>query len=383
MSSTKGVFSKSLEEVRKEIFTECISCGNCIDECAFLEQTGEDPGEIAQRGPTSEEAYSCFLCGLCTQVCPSALNMKQMFNLKRAEAVENQEIDISEYSYLLPDRSVTAASLYREIENIDYTNLCMDAAAVTAFFPGCTMLTYAPGITTSTYKYIEKQYGETTMLTDCCGLPLSQMGAKERADLFIKDLKEKLQRLQIKTLITACPNCYYELKMQLADQEISIKTVYEILEKKPTFIADGIVPHKRETITIHDSCPDREKGVFGKQVREAFKEKGYSIVEMQHSQNHTLCCGSGGQVTHFQPDFSNNNMTNRVREAKKAQSDFLVSYCMACVLNFAMYSEQVKSQHALNFLLNVEEDFSGVKEKSRAIFTGPDGEKNWERLLLD
>ena len=380
MDFLKKETQSAFQVARENILNQCIGCECCLEECFLLQQIGETPDQIAERGPTTKEAFSCFLCGLCSQICPFFLDIGQMFNLKRVEALKNDEVSASDYCYLFPDREVNIMSLYRELTNTNYAGLNVDSTAAVAFFPGCTMLTYAPKVTIASFEFLQNRYEAITLLTDCCGLPLRQFGLALRADAYIKSLKNKLSELQAKTLVVACPNCYYELRKNFINSDIKIKNIYEVMRESLTGNRGlKFVP----AITIHDSCHDRYEGIFARQVREILEKMGCNIVEMEHSFDRTICCGSGGQVTHFQLELANSNVECRLKEAGKVGSEMLVSYCMACVLNFAMHSEKIKSKHALNLILGVDEKYSGIKEKSRALFSGPEGEKNWELLLAN
>jgi Fe-S oxidoreductase len=148
-----------------------------------------------------------------------------------------------------------------------------------------------------------------------------------------EQLKDKILSLGIKRLIMACPNCFYELKKALINQEIEIITVYDVLKEQESpelrSIANGM------TCTVHDSCPDRFEGTLGTQVREALQGRGYQIVEMEDSRDKTICCGSGGQISHFRPEFAQELVQKRISEAEKTGAETLVAYCLSCVLNFS------------------------------------------------
>ncbi|MFA6808829.1 MAG: (Fe-S)-binding protein, partial [Eubacteriales bacterium] len=205
-------FSQKLNEVCLKISDECINCGNCVAECGLLQKIKEDPAAIALRQPSNEEAYACALCRLCEAVCPLSLCPGDMFAETRNQAVNDNYLDEDDFKYMFPDVKVNAGSLYREKYGINYEDISIDQECSVAFFPGCTMLTYSPKLTKEAYKNIVEIYGEATLLMDCCGLPLYQMGMEKRGDIYTQQVKEKVERLNIKSLIVACPNCYYKLK---------------------------------------------------------------------------------------------------------------------------------------------------------------------------
>lgn len=373
---------KIIDDPCEKIFNECISCNSCVEGCLLLKQIGEDIPLLAQRRPSIFEAYSCSLCGLCEAVCPSSLSIKNMFAETRKQAVANKSIDIDEYRYMFPDRKVNVMSLFREINCIDYQELCPDQKCPVAFFPGCTLLTYSPELTRTTYFELKKIYKKITLLSECCGLPLSQLGLSLRFDNYVTLVQTKMISLGIKKIIVACPNCYYQLRPVMKQIGIEIVTIYEALTHS-ILLNKPLARCKNLSVTVHDSCPDRFEGIFAKQSREALQRIGYKVLEMAHNHSNTVCCGSGGQVTHFQPELARDLVFSRLEEAEKTKANFLTSNCMGCILNLARIPGKIHVQHALNLLFGLEEDFSGVKAKSKTMFEGPKGEEYWQRIMAE
>ncbi|UWG98203.1 (Fe-S)-binding protein [Dehalobacter sp. DCM] len=370
----------------QNITENCIGCRQCVDACEFLQEIGEDPITIAERGPSVEEAYSCSLCGLCEQVCPVTLSMKNIFYEKRIAAVENREIDLSDYRYLLPDRNTTPQSLYRELNNIHYNDLAAEGEVPVLFFPGCTMLTYADQLVRALYAELQLKYEKVAVSMDCCGLPLYQLGMTERGDTYVSSVKTGFQEHRVKTLIVSCPNCYYQWRPILKDMGITLLTIYEALADTNVFRDQHEGNNSAEWITVHDSCPDRVDGIFARQTREALLTKGYQLSEMAHSREMSPCCGSGGHVSHFsRPHLADNLRKGRMEEACNSKAEKLTAYCLSCVLNFAKESgaNGPKVQHVLNLLLGLDQDFSEVKRQAKEIFEGPEGETNWNRVMSD
>lgn len=387
------------ERIHKLIDT-CIDCGGCTKNCLLLTEIDESPITIAQRGATVEEAFGCSLCKLCEAVCPLDLSPWAIFEEKRFEAVAREEIDIQEYRYLFPDRPLNVLSFYRQYFGIDYDDLNQSSPGSTAFFPGCTLMTYSPGLTRKVYETLQNNDPSLVLMTDCCGKPLYQLGLGNRVEKNRELLKKKLSQLGVKRLVTACPNCYYELKKALADQEIEIVTIYEVLKELGTVKEQGHTPpgnalgnnvhgdnfqgdteDSRGKVTIHDSCPDRFEGVFGSQVRQALVDAGYEIVEMKHKGKRSICCGSGGQTSHFRPDFAGELVNLRLTEAQKTETDTMITYCLSCALNIGRNTSDLKVKHVLNVLLDCEVDYDGVKDKAGLMFEGEEGNENWLRVM--
>jgi len=359
---------------------KCVDCKRCASCCSLLAESRQSPLEMAKRGVLLEEALSCSLCAACEAACPLQLSPKKMFLARRQQAIQNAELDSSEYRYLLPDRPKNVMKAYRDYCGIDYSDVNSFGDAETVFFPGCTLITYSPGLTREIYKHLQDNCDCQGVWTDCCGKLLNQLGLLQRQDDLYARLKEFLQEHRIKRVIVACPGCYYELKEVFRSCDVVLQTVYETIDFAKLHrckVSEG------RKYTVHDSCPDRFDGVFGTQVRQALTECGFPLVEMTHTGETTICCGSGGQLSHFRPDLVDELVSLRQEEARKAGAQVLVGYCLSCVLKYDSYPSEIQSIHALNLLLDLPVDYKGAKKRMEEIFNGPGGEKLWEEIMAD
>ncbi len=355
---------------------QCSECGQCTALCPLLAEIGETPAAIAGRGASVNEAFSCSLCGACAAVCPQGLSLQQLFACRREDAVKQGEFDSNEYRYLFPDRPNNVMNMYRRCYGVDYRDLEKDRGGGTWFFPGCTLLTYSPGLTRAVYRRLQSDCDCRGLWTDCCGKPLRQLGLWTRAEAMQVQLKEFLQQHNITGIITACPGCFYELKPVFEACNVSVRTVYETLRFTP---ADR---NNKISCTVHDACPDRFTLLFGRQVRQALVRAGFTLREMPHSGAQALCCGSGGQLSHFRPDLTEKLVVARLAEARQAGADILIAYCLSCVLKLEGKSAMPVT-HALNVLLEVSEDFRGAKARAGQMFAGAAGERRWARMMAE
>ncbi len=104
---------------------------------------------------------------------------------------------------------------------------------------------------------------------------------------------------------------------------------------------------------------------------------------MKHNGNNSICCGSSGQLGHFRPDWAEEHEKQVSLEAAEAGADTLVAYCHACVLNFANVSSVLKVRHALNILLDFDEDYSEVKNKAAEMYSGDKAADIWGKIFSD
>ncbi|HWP97895.1 MAG TPA: (Fe-S)-binding protein [Syntrophomonadaceae bacterium] len=353
-----------MKTIRAElkILTECAGCGLCSEECQLLSETEESPAEMATRGVRIDEAFSCSLCGRCEINCPIQLKPDEMFMARRIDAIDKEEFNPGDFDCFLPDEDDNIMALYRNHYDIDYDDLEVDENSETAFFPGCTLLTYSPGLVREAFSQIRQQCDCKQIITLCCGKPLDQLGMSKRKEEWNQRLIEQLKQLGVKRLIVGCPGCYYQLREVLLTLGIEIVTIYEVIQFEQS--------SKSKTIcTLHDSCPDRFEGLFAGQVRNALCGAGFNIVEMERNREKSPCCGSGGQLSHFRPDLAEELIEQRLKEVNKTGAGYLVAYCLSCVLNFSRDSSGFIVRHALNLLLNYDEDYIGIKGRVAQIYS--------------
>lgn len=360
-----------------DLSENCIECGLCVDNCQLLIEAGESPAAIAKRGATLSEALSCSLCGACAAACPADLNPMELFAAKRREAVASGEFETDEFRYLYPDRKNNVMSIYRRENGIEYSEIDSSAEVDSCFFPGCTLMTYSPGLTQAVYRRLKDDGICQAIWTDCCGKLLEQLGVQPRLENMREHLRTFVKQHKIKRLIAACPGCYYELKKLFQGSGLIIQTVYEVLD----FTTENQNENRR--CSVHDSCPDRFSGLFGGQVRKALEQNGFTAVEMAHAGENTVCCGSGGQLSHFRPDMVEGLVQLRQEEFQQTGADMLVGYCLSCVLKYDGMLSGVPVAHALNLLLELEPDYLNAKERAARMFEGPEGEKLWAEIMTD
>lgn len=355
----------------------CSGCGICADSCRLLADAGCSPREMAQQGIALDDALSCSFCGTCRSACPDDLWPGELFAAKRREAVVSGEFDVEQFRYLFPDRPHNVMAMYRRQHGIDYADLAPTADSGICFFPGCTLMTYSPGLTRAVFERLQEQTSCQAIWTDCCGKLLEQLGLQDRLQQAQEELITYARAHSITRIITACPGCYYDMTKLFQATGISVESVYETLD----FSSAG--SKRSGSCAVHDSCPDRFSGKFGTQVREALHQRGFTSIEMPHAGATTICCGSGGQLSHFRPDLVEELTALRQTEFLQTGATHLVAYCLSCVLKYDSMLSGLSVTHALNLLLDLESDYAGAKQRSLAMFEGPEGEQRWSAVMAD
>jgi len=301
--------------------------------------------------PTKVYPMSCFLCGLCRSVCPFSLDIPSMILQARSELSSTWGMINACHRLFLADDPVFIMDIYRRQKGISYEGMVKENFNY-AFLPGCAMLCFSPKATAKLYDMLSRRLGEVGLVELCCGKPLYDLGLVERAASWISKLEEYLKKSGCRSIVTACPNCYYHLKSMFGGR-IEVLTVYDVVGDELKGRVKGL------KVTIHDSCPDRFEGLFAKHVRSLLSE--CEVIEMKHSKKRSLCCGAGGLVSCIDPSLPAVLSGNRVEEALETGADVMVVYCYSCASLFWGSQPTVNVKHILDLALDTEDESEAVK----------------------
>jgi len=388
------------------ILDGCDDCGVCVDECLFLRRYGLTPLKAvveeeallnvhpgSANGQAGGAPFACLLCGLCDSVCPVGLSPSGMFLEMRARRVRNSAATPACRPFL-SDKKYNLYSIYRSANSIDYSDLSRPKAK-TVLFPGCSLGTFYPKLTRALYDNLVRTEPGLGLLLECCQKPLRDLGLEERYEKATSKLIAALDDMGVEKIITACPSCLCALQERLRDREVV--SCYSMIRPNSdqasfssfgTEIAgaagNGQQEGSRVKVTVHDSCSDRETGVVGSQVRHLLSEtKTVEIVEMAHSGRNSLCCGSGGLVSAFDPDVASDFNLQRVREAESSGAKMIVTYCATCANAFHSGGDpsKLEARHVLELVLGVKEDHDGVRRKLNELFVSGPKKEFYEKMI--
>ena len=309
-----------------KIIESCIHCGLCAAHCAFL--SGKDsPGRMAEAyendpAPYRQMAFSCSLCGLCTELCPKHLDLTAMFRSWREDAVAADQVDLAPYHGILAYEKKGCSPLF------SYYHLPKHCDTV--FFPGCTLTGTRPDKTLKAYEYLESQIAHIGMVLDCCTKPSRDLGRSEFFSAMFEEMCTYLFSHGISRVITACPSCH---ALFCSKGPFKAITIYQIMAEDdqadalPAFCRkDG--GHPKLCAVIQDPCQSRKDNATQRAVRTLAQRACVEQIPLKATGSRTLCCGEGASVGRISPGLATTWTTKR----KKAAGDHTaLTYCAGCV----------------------------------------------------
>ena len=327
-----------------------------------------------------EVMYNCQMCGACDVSCKYAMDMEVMEPIyeTRIKAVGEGHTDpaldkvinsLRKQGTMVPGAKIKRGDWAEGLGLKDCTREKVDVV----FHVGCQ---------TSFNKDMWKLANTTAILLQkagvnfgiagenetCCGGRAYQMGYKEDFLAQAKKNMAMIKKSGAKTLVTGCADGYQAFKV-LYDKfdlkgELEVLHISEYLDR---LIKEGKLKPKKKvdiTVTYHDPChlgrlgepfihwkgkeipghirifePHKEfrRGTYGvyEPPRNVLKSiPGLKLVEMNRIKEYTWCCGAGGGVNEYNPEFSMWTAVERIKEAESTGAAAIATTCPWCVKNF-------------------------------------------------
>jgi Fe-S oxidoreductase len=275
--------------------TKCVRCGACQEHCVFLRKYDLI---IGQRERLNELSYHCFLCGVCSAVCPVGIDGREVVLSMRKEQVRKDNgIQVNKkYKRTISEKAEYSYRNYRHITE------------KSVLFPGCNFPSVYPKTTKKLVQILEEKAG-IGVVYDCCGKPISDLGMEDAEQTILHEIEQRLHKAGVTELITLCPNCYDYLKPRIS---IKVIHIYEKLREL------GIGQKIAEEGRIFLPCPDREQRIWLRDIC-TFMEKECAVIE------EIQCCGLGGQAGVEEPE-----LAKSFAKQLKGSDQRIYTYCGSC-----------------------------------------------------
>lgn len=322
-----------------EIIGGCTECGNCVSQCAYLQQFGT-PAAQALRfrsgGLAPQTVYSCSLCGLCDVFCPEGLQPSELFRLMRCRFVEEGRGPLKQHRRILAyEKRGLSKGFSLEL---------LPENCRTVFFPGCALAGCRHQLVYRVFSLLNDYIDDLGIVLHCCAKPSHDLGRSAFFAERFSALQKRLKERGVTTVLTACPSCHQIFSRYAAGVEV--RTVYEILADAIDSRSELCTGHGPSAgMAIHDPCATRFDQPVQKSVRELAVRLGCELKEMKHSRKKTLCCGEGGAASFVAPEITGQWSAKRKSESGAAP---VLTYCTGCV---KFLSKKISTTHILELLL--------------------------------
>lgn len=378
---------------------KCVRCGSCKAYCPTYDDAATESmgarGRLAllrelslQRlNPTpllNDKIFSCILCGACTGLCPSGVNITE--DIYHGRSILRQSDKRRRYLRVLTRFFIKNPSLsfrlslmlqyllfpYLAKQGVIPSKFKMPehsfkggeqvykplkAIGRVALFAGCSTNFLYPHIGVSLINVLLKAGYEVIVPSGevCCGVPLRALGLEEDASVLAKRNVRIFNRLKVEAVLSLCPTCILAIKEQypkLIGDAIKDATDVSsfLLERLEFGNASGNIAHA--SAIYHDPCHLIYGLGIKDQPRELLNKIGVDIVEKEEEG----CCGFGGAFSLTHKAISNSLLEKQAENFLKASAGAVVTACPGCMLQLSKVINKVPVFHIIEL---IEEAYCG------------------------
>ena len=323
-------------------------------------------GKLAHSRALADMLHTCTACGACDVNCKSVRDMEVL------DTILELRRDCAEAGYLPESKKTLCEAVQKEHNCYGLPHeerfACLpegfrdDADADTVLFAGCSVYKH-PETLLAAIRILRAGGMKFRLLYErewCCGASLWRSGQHEAAKELIERNAELLKTLGIKTVITACAECFGAFRSGYPRFVTPGFRTVHITQVAETLLREGRIALKAEgrarTVTYHDPCmlgrlseeytpwegeirsyglhvPEKKwnRGEFGvyEPPRTLLRAiPGITLVEMPRSYEEALCCGGG--AADIDGEFAAYTAGERRREAASVGAEAIVSCCPFC-----------------------------------------------------
>ena len=320
-------------------------------------------GKLRYTPALADMLHACTACGACDVNCKSVRDMEVL------ETIYELRRDCAEQGFA-PAPVRAAADRVKKTHNLyglphedrfawlpaEYED---DPEADVALFVGCSAYRY-PETALAAIRILKAGGVRFRLLREewCCGAALWRAGLRREAEETIRHNVEAIRAAGVKTLVTACAECFGSFRSVYPRYAALPFETKHISELATELLREGrlrLRPLKKPlTVTYHDPCllgrlsepyvpwegeirsyglhvPEKqwnrgEHGVY-EPPRELLRAiPGLSLREMPRSMEEAWCCGAQSQ----DPELAAFAAAERKREAASTGAEAVVSACPFC-----------------------------------------------------
>jgi Fe-S oxidoreductase len=347
----------------------CAYCGYCRTVCPTY--TGVGWESCSPRGRiqltrlllegtplTAEQMtrlYQCTLCGHCTQVCSTRIDLREFWLAARAQTVGR---DLSPQGLSAARDNVARTGniyAYQNDERAGWAEY-MDAApadlyqreqAEVVYFVGCSS-SFSPRVQRIAESFVRLMTAADVNFTIlgeaevCCGFPLKVAGMQDQAATLIERNLERVRATGATTIVFTCPACRMMWREEYARHLPGVRLLHstellaELMAARRLALRD-----MKQVVTYHDPCDLARNGGVYDAPRQVLNDiPGLQLVEVHERRERGLCCGGGGDLEMVDPALTQRVAARTTGKLAATGAQAIVTACPQCVRTLTRGAEQ-------------------------------------------
>jgi glycolate oxidase iron-sulfur subunit len=383
--------SRYLSELLK-----CVRCGSCK---AFCPTYDEDPseamgtrgriallwalssGQLIQSPILNDRIFSCTLCGACSGLCPTGIDIKEIMYhgrtlLKKRDKNRRYLRLLTKFSTKRPKLSFRLLNMTQHIlfpyllkkgllpfkpelperylkDRLQVYTVSKKKGRV-AVFTGCTINFLYPHLGESLINVLHILGYEVILPMGevCCGMPLRTLGLEEEAIELAKKNIEIFSRLNVESILSLCPACTLAIKLEYP--KLTGEGIDRVIDISSFFI-DKLDPSQFSVLSsnvkgaiYHDPCHLKYGLGIEKEPREIIKNLGIDLVETKSER----CCGFAGIFSLSFKELSQRLLNKCIQDYTKTGAEMIITSCPGCIIQL---TNGFKNKPVIHLIEAIEE----------------------------
>lgn len=343
-----------IEEAGGEALYSCYQCGLCSDVCpwnivaTFMPHRLIGESKLGLVDFESEAMWQCATCAACVKRCPRGVALIDIMRALRRTIVgmgigpipESLRVTVKNIAGVRnplgedPERRADWANELGVKAFTEGTDILYFSCCVPAYEPKAKRMAVTA---VNLLKRAGVDFGILGTAESCCGESVRKAGDEDLFTRLATSNIDAFTKSGVQKIVTASPHCYHTFKNEYPELDGKFEVVH-YTQYLADLIREGRLKPTKELplkVTYHDSCYlGRHNNIYD-EPREVLKSiPGLELVEMENSRENGLCCGGGGgriwQDTKKGERFSD----VRVQQAIDTGASVLATVCPYCLLNF-------------------------------------------------
>jgi heterodisulfide reductase subunit D len=286
------------------------------------------------------------MCGACTTVCPTRIDLRQFWLAARTETVAR---------HLAPEGLSAAQANVAETGNVygypneergDWVEYMLDPpddlyqreTADVVYFVGCST-SFSPQVQRIAEAFVRVMTAaevDFTILGEaevCCGFPLQVAGMADQFEELIAQNVARVRATGASTIVFTCPACRMMWLETYASHLPEVRPLHAT-EMLAELSLAGRLPleERKQVVTYHDPCDLARNGGVYEAPRQALAAiPGLELAEVHERRERGLCCGGGGDLEMVDPELTVRIAEKTFAKLEETGAETIVTACPQCV----------------------------------------------------
>jgi glycolate oxidase iron-sulfur subunit len=342
---------------------------------------GMSSGLIEASPALADHVFSCTLCGACSGLCPSGVDIREVIFhgrsiLRKVDTRRRLLRFLTHFCMKRPKLSFKALSmvqhilfpyLYRKgvipillelpeyyLTDKHHVFTVSPKKGRVAIFTGCAVNYLFPHLGESLINVLHRLGYEVILPAGevCCGAPLRALGLEKEAAKLAEKNFNLFSKLNVDAVLSLCPTCTLTLKREYPgligggiEKTTDIASFF-VDKLEPSQISQLIPPVK--TALYHTPCHLKYSLGIEKEPKEIIKKIGIDLVKTPGER----CCGFAGTFCFSHRELSEVFLHKCVEDYKGSPAEMIITSCPGCIMQL---SREVRDRPVIHLIEAIEE----------------------------